>query len=82
MAFPETDPVLDLATFIYWRTKDMDVIRHDQITTYQPRISFVPRRNKRVMHIRIGETLRPVSAQTVRKTIVGWPRKMKTPSAG
>jgi hypothetical protein len=39
----------------------MDVIRHDQITANEPRISFIPRRNDRVMNIRIRETLRPVS---------------------
>jgi hypothetical protein len=39
----------------------MDVIGHDQITTNEPRIGFFPRRNKRVMNIRVRETLPPIS---------------------
>ena len=39
----------------------MDMIGHDEITADEPRIGFLPRRNKRLMNNRIRETLHPVS---------------------
>src|SRR5437588_8762001 len=61
LAFPETDPVLDLTFFIHWRAKQVDVIGHDQIITNEPRAGFVPRGNNRVMNICVRERLHPVS---------------------
>ena len=60
-AFPESGPVLDFALFIYWRAKEMNVIRHNQITANEPRIGFFPGRNKRVMNIRVRKTPPPIS---------------------
>jgi hypothetical protein len=53
--------MLDFALFIYWRAKEMNVIRHDQIITNEPRIGFFPGRNKRVMNIRVRKTPPPIS---------------------
>ena len=39
----------------------MDVIRHDQIAANNPRIGLAPRRDKRIMDLRVRETLHPIS---------------------
>jgi hypothetical protein len=75
LALPETDPMLDLPCFTGWRTKQMNVIGHDQITTNEPRIGFVPGSNQRIMHIRIRETLRPISGTNSEEDNRGLPTK-------
>ena len=40
--FPKTDPLLDEALLIRWRTKKVNMIGHHDIKAHEPRVSFSP----------------------------------------
>ena len=42
LTLPERDPLLNRAPFISWSAEKVDVIRHDQVESDQPGVSFLP----------------------------------------
>ena len=49
-ALPKCDPRLDREINIGWRTKEMNVIRHDRISTDHPSIGLFPRVQQRAVY--------------------------------
>jgi len=79
---PKGDPSLNCVILVLWRTEKMNMIWHDQIET-DSHASASRQHATSVSCIALFASFgRRFRLQTLRKTIVGWPRKTQTPSAG